>query len=164
MDFQTWARKHRSPAEAMAELAALVGVGPLPQHHDTGQDEAWVSRAVRLEAANLGITLMRNNVGVAFNESGQPVRFGLANDSAAMNKVLKSHDLIGFRPVKIEPQHVGMVIAQFVSRETKRPGWRYTGTAREQAQLKFLELVTAAGGDSAFSSGGGSFTKTRGWA
>jgi len=42
---------------------------------------------------------------------------------------------------------------QFVSREVKRPGWRYTGTEREVAQLRWIEIVTALGGDAKFTTG-----------
>lgn len=72
-----------------------------------------------------------------------------------MNKVIKSADLIGIRPVLITPGHVGLVIGQFVSREIKPTGWKYTGKAREEAQLRWAELVAACGGDAAFATGEG---------
>jgi hypothetical protein len=117
--------------------------------------EAYAQSQVRLEAPTKGVTLFRNNVGVLTDINGRPVRFGLANDSKQLNEVLKSSDLIGWRPVLITPEHVGRTLAQFVSRECKAPGWKYTGTDRERAQKAWLDLVAAAGGDSAFATGPG---------
>ncbi len=116
-------------------------------------DESAVSKHERLKAAQSGILLWRNNVGVFKDERGIPVRFGLANESSQMNKRIKSSDLIGIKPVLITQDMVGTVIGQFIARETKRTGWKYTGTPREVAQRKFMELVIAAGGDAAFTTG-----------
>jgi len=66
------------------------------------------------------------------------VRYGLGNDSAQVNAKLKSSDLIGITPVG----GVGV----FTSYEIKKPGWRYAGTPREVAQLRWLELVVSLGG------------------
>ena len=154
-----WALRHQIPPEAMQDFFRMFGqpITP-PGNNSQGLAETDVSRRVRAEAATLGITLMRNNVGVAQDSRGVPVRFGLANDTPAMNKHLKSHDLVGWKPLMIEQRHVGLVIAQFITRETKRPGWQYTGTPREVAQLRFRDLVLSNGGDSAFVTGPGSFT------
>ena len=110
-------------------------------------DERSVSDAVRLEASQLGIRLWRNNVGVFTNASGRPVRFGLANDSASTNGILKSADLIGIRPVTIEPRHVGTVIGQFVSRECKASGWKQDNSERTLAQIAWRDLINSLGGD-----------------
>lgn len=83
------------------------------------------------------------------------MRYGLGNDSPQINAVLKSADLIGIRPVVITAQHVGHTVGQFVSRECKAPGWQYTGTDREVAQLNWARLVNACGGDAAFTTGPG---------
>lgn len=115
--------------------------------------EAAVQAQVRLEAARKGLRLWRNNVGVLTDERGVPVRYGLANDSKQLNSVVKSGDLIGWRPVLITPAHLGITIAQFVSRECKRVGWTYKGDAREQAQLRWAEMIIADGGDAAFCCG-----------
>lgn len=152
-----WAIRHRVSAQALHELAAIFGL-----HGDhtmtaevTGVSESAVQAAVRLEAARLGIRLWRNNVGALVDFRGVPVRYGLANDSKEINAKLKSGDLIGVRPVLIEPRHVGTVIGQFVSREVKRVGWHYTGANREPAQLAWAQLVTAMGGDAQFCTGVG---------
>ena len=117
--------------------------------------ESGVSSDIRLEASERGYRLWRNNVGAAYTSTGQFIRFGLANDSAQLNKVIKSADLIGIRPILITPAHVGMTIGQFISREVKHSTWKYTGTERERAQLAWAELVNSLGGDACFTIGRG---------
>lgn len=116
--------------------------------------EAYAQSLVRLEAARTpGVTLWRNNVGVLVDQTGRPVRFGLANESPALNAALKSSDLIGWRSVVVTPDMVGRTVAVFLAREVKAPGWRYRGDAHERAQRAWLDLVTLAGGDAAFTTG-----------
>jgi len=151
-----WAIRHGITAQALYELEAIF-TGHIPAIAvKTEQNEATVQSLVRLEASNKGCRLWRNNVGVLQDVNGRPVRYGLANDSKQLNETLKSADLIGWRRVMIGPQHVGLVIAQFVSRECKAPNWRYSGDKREVAQLNWIKLVTADGGDAAFCNGEGS--------
>lgn len=152
-----WAARHGVSLQALAELQAVFG---MQGGHDLpatvkGTSEAAVQAAVRLEAARKGVRLFRNNVGALVDSRGVPVRFGLANDSKQLNEVMKSADLIGWRPLLIEPRHVGTVVAQFVSREVKAVGWHYTGADREPAQLAWAQLVTSGGGDAAFCTGVG---------
>lgn len=152
-----WAIKWGVPLAALKDLEhhlGLEGLGAIPATLK-GDSEAAAQAAVRLEAAQKGVRLFRNNVGALKDERGVPVRYGLANESAEINKVLKSADLIGWRPVLIGPEHLGRRIAQFVSREVKAPGWTYGGTDREQAQWRWAQLVAAAGGDSGFCTGAG---------
>ena len=115
--------------------------------------EAAVQANVRLEASRRGWLLFRNNSGVLKDDRGIPVRFGLCNDTAALNKVCKSSDLIGWRTVQITPDMVGQKLAQFVAIECKTQGWKYTGTAREVAQKNFIDKVNVAGGYAAFIQG-----------
>jgi hypothetical protein len=115
--------------------------------------EAKVQQVIRIRTSQLGWRMWRNNVGVLRDERGVPVRYGLANESTAVNKQIKSSDLIGIRPMLITPEMVGTVIGQFVSIEVKREGWHYTGTDREVAQLRWLEMVRALGGYAQFSTG-----------
>ncbi len=117
--------------------------------------EAYAQSLVRLAAARTpGVWLTRNNVGVLPHpDNGRPVRFGLANESAAQNAALKSADLIGWRTVLITPVMVGQRVAVFLSREVKAPGWAYRGTDRERAQAAWRDLVRAAGGDAEFTTG-----------
>lgn len=113
--------------------------------------EAKLQAEVRFRASQLGWRLWRNNVGVAYTREGKyTCRYGIANDSPGVNSRLKSSDLIGIRPVLITPDHVGQVIGQFASGECKRPGWRYTGTPREVAQLRWIELIIKLGGWASF--------------
>ena len=133
----------RAEREGLADLIA-------PATDAGGNGEAMVQSRIRLRAAQLGYGLWRNNVGVLPDRNGRPVRYGLANDSAKLNKAIKSADLIGIRPVKITPDMVGHIIGQFVSLEVKPANWRYSGNDRELAQSKWMQIVTALGGHAKF--------------
>lgn len=151
-----WAQRNGVSPGALQELRGMLGL--LTSHVEQGQEpgsEAAVQSLIRMEAPRCGARLWRNNTGAGILDNGSFVRWGLCNDSAAMNKRIKSADLIGIRKVLIKPEHVGQAIGQFVAREVKRPGWKYTGTEREQAQLNFLGLVTSFGGDARFATGEG---------
>lgn len=151
-----WAIAWRIPPEALADLAARLGAGSeLPAPGDA-RSEAGAQALIRLEATQLGGRLWRNNVGAGELADGSFVRWGLANDSKAMNQHIKSADLVGIMPRRIGPEHVGQVWGVFTSREVKAPGWRYSGTPREQAQLAWAQLVVSLGGDAAFATGPGS--------
>lgn len=152
-----WAARHGVSQAALAELRVMMGVDTDPAKCTAkAGSEAAVQTAVRLEASRLGIRLWRNNVGAYRDETGRLIRYGLCNDSPQLNQRIKSHDLIGVRPVPITQKMVGHTIGQFITREIKRPDWVYTGTPHERAQLAFGELVISLGGDAAFASGEGS--------
>lgn len=149
-----WQQRWGIPDAAIAELVTdFTHSAPGLQ----GDGESAIQAQVRLEAAKLGLLLCRNNVGAGTLDNGNFIRWGLANDSANLNKAVKSADLIGIRRVLIEPYHVGGVIGQFVSREVKRAGWRYGDSATERAQLKWATIVNSYGGDAKFTNGAGSF-------
>lgn len=140
-----WAKDWGIPAAALQDLRMRMGVMPPgPRTPVAPLSEAAVQQQVRLEAAEKGVHLWRNNVGALQDAEGRWVRYGLCNDSKQLNARFKSGDLIGVRPG-----------GQFVSREVKPAEWRYSGTEREQAQLRWIELVCAAGGDAAFVTGRG---------
>lgn len=161
LELRAWATRHHVSHEALAELMTLTTrpLIPPPVGAPDGS-ETYVQSAVRLDAAQHGVHLWRNNVGVLKDERGVPVRYGLANDSAALNDVLKSHDLIGIRPVTIAPAHVGLVIGQFVSLECKREGWTYRGDKRETGQMNWANLINSYGGLARFVTGPGTFDPT----
>lgn len=152
MILSQWAARWGVSAEALVDLRRALGSVPTePAGADPGDEsEAAIQTRIRLEASRLGCRLWRNNVGATYTEDGAFLRYGLANDSKQLNERVKSSDLIGIRSVVVTPGHVGQTFGVFVAREVKAAGWRYTGTKREKAQLAFLELVTALGGDAAF--------------
>ncbi len=156
MILDAWARRWRLPPQAVHELRAeLLGLDGTPGAVP-GRSEAAVQAAVRIEASRKGLRLWRNNVGAVTTAEGRLIRFGLANDSVAVNSALKSGDLIGIRPRVIEPGDVGCLIGQFVSREVKHSGWQYTGAEREVAQANWAALIQSLGGDACFCSSEGS--------
>ena len=155
MNLSQWGIKWEIPKEALDDYRAQVE-SEIPTHlQKGGSSEAAVQAEVRLEGAEIHTPLWRNNVGVLEDERGVPVRFGLANDSKVINQQIKSSDLIGCKPVRITGTMVGQCFGQFVARETKRRDWIYKGTPREQAQLRYLNIILALGGDAAFATGRG---------
>lgn len=109
--------------------------------------ETDVQNAVRIATSQLGWRLFRNNVGVLPNpDTGRPVRFGLANDSKAMNKQYASGDICGILPCVIAPAMVGRTVGIFASIECKSSEWVFTGSERDLAQLRWLELIRSLGG------------------
>lgn len=115
--------------------------------------ESATASHIRLDAAQQGVDLWRNNVGVLFDDNGRPVRYGLCNDSPSMNKVIKSSDFIGITPVMITPDMVGQVVGVFTAVETKASGWKLRPSdQRGLAQQKFHDIVKLAGGFAGFAS------------
>ena len=106
--------------------------------------ETEIQQQIRLESGRRGTPLLRNNSGATFDQSGRMIRFGLGNDSAKINKVFKSSDLIGIWPRLITTDMVGQTIGQFFAVEVKRPG--YARDERFKAQENFAEWVRRHGG------------------
>lgn len=149
-----WAQAWAIPPAALLDLRARLGALDPGVSSTPGESEAAVQSRARVAASHLGMRVWRNNVGVFDDpERGIHVRFGLANDSAQLNRVIKSADLIGINPITVGPQHLGTVIGQFVSFECKHSGWRFAGTDREKAQHAWAQLVTAYGGLARFVTG-----------
>ena len=117
--------------------------------------ETTVQQQTRLLHARLNGQNWRNNVGAGLivDEYGneRQVRWGLANESAQQNTVMKSSDIIGITPITIQPHHVGRIFGVFTALETKRPGWHLTpGDKRGLAQQKFIDIVRNVGGFAGF--------------
>lgn len=148
--FQKWAQRWNLSPQALIELATALEQAPTPQVPAGKQSEAATQAAVRLAAPHMGAALWRNNVGVLWDDTGRPVRYGLANDSKAVNKRTKSGDLIGIYPVAVTAQHVGRTLGVFVSIECKRGDWVWGNTPREVAQRHWVQLIQARGGLAGF--------------
>lgn len=165
MNLEQWAIQWGVPLVAITDLRQklLAETNDLANVKIGEKSEAYVSSVVRLEAPHYGCHLWRNNVGAMKerDEEGnviRVVRFGLANDSARLNDKLKSGDLIGWRKRLITASMVGHVIAQFTTREAKKPGWVFNpNDEHECAQQAWNDLVLSCGGDAAFATGQGSF-------
>lgn len=158
MDVFDWFAKWQIPHAARMEFLQEVGMYPtetaatsLPAQ-GSKQDEAWVGACCRIEAAKHHDRLWRNNVGVLEDDRGVPVRYGLSNDSAKMNEVIKSADLIGIKRTVVTAQMVGKVHGLFWSVENKKPGWIYAGTGREPMQQTWMNHVISLGGVAEFCS------------
>lgn len=157
-DYSEWAARH---PHAAADLERVLGAVPWPvtPAGGDGKSEAWAQQQVRFRVAHAGGMGWRNNVGATpakcpdCGTKRQPIRYGLANDSAQLNDKVKSSDLILAIPRVIRPEDVGRTIAQFGSIETKRPGWVYTGKGQEPGQAAWLALIKKLGGFAAFSTG-----------
>jgi hypothetical protein len=139
-----WAHKWRISPDALRDLCNTAIVAPTVQ--DLTKSEARVQSEVRLEAAQKGYYLFRNNVGALQDKTGRVVRYGLGNDSSAVNEHFKSADLIGLRRVLITEAMVGQHVGQFVSVECKGGNWKWAATPRECAQLAWANLINAQGG------------------
>lgn len=112
--------------------------------------ESGVQTQTRLEAARAGKLMFRNNSGAFQDASGRWVRYGLGNDSAALNDVMKSPDLVGVSPYLITPRDVGRIVGIATAFEVKHGNWSYSGTDREIAQEAFMKQWRAHGGFAGF--------------
>lgn len=148
-----WAARWGISPDALRDLEAMMVQGTdylVKKAEAAASSEMALVAQVRMSASRKGKRLFRNNVGAGKLENGSFVRWGLCNDSANLNDKVKSSDLVGISPVIIGPEHLGHKLGVFTAREVKRPGWKYRGTAEEQAQLRFIQLVQGLGGDACF--------------
>lgn len=112
--------------------------------------EAAVQQRVRLAFADIG-PMWRNNSGACTDDTGRLIRYGLGNDSAQLNREIKSSDLIGITPTLIQPHMVGYWLGVFTALEVKPTGWHQTpGDERASAQAKFHDIVRQSCGYAGF--------------
>ncbi len=80
---EEWIRRY---PEAAAELRAMTAAAivPAPASYE-GFTETAIAQRVRAEAFAAGRVLWRNNVGQLLDARGVPVRYGLMNESKAIN-------------------------------------------------------------------------------
>jgi hypothetical protein len=148
-----WAARWQIPPAALADLVQVLGAACPPDRPaaTSGQSEASLQGALRLEAARRGARLFRNNSGACLDETGRMIRYGLGNDSKQVNAVMKSSDLIGVWPYQVQPADVGRTLGIFTALEVKAPGWKLTpGDKRAAAQFNFIKLVASLGGFARF--------------
>src|SRR4030042_456787 len=96
-------------AQGLAEWRHITQLGEPTSGAIMSDSEALIQQQVRIAASRKGWRVWRNNVGAGTLQNGSHVRWGLANESAAMNHQYKSSDLIGIKPMLILPEHVGTV-------------------------------------------------------
>lgn len=114
--------------------------------------ESVVQSRTRLEFAKIG-PMWRNNVGAAEDKTGRQIRYGLGNDSAQLNREIKSSDLVGITPVTCYLASVGgwVTLGVFTALEVKASDWKFSpNDERAVAQAKFHDIVRAAGGFAGF--------------
>ncbi len=120
--------------------------------------ETDVQNAVRLASQAAGGVAGRNNVGAVPDDRGSPVRFGLGNDSAALNRVFKMGDLVGIMPTRAHTGPWGAAMTAvtmgiFIMLECKEPAWKWRATPREVAQWEAIIEVRRFGGRAGFVTG-----------
>ncbi len=149
MTLKDWANRWGVPLNGMIELSNVLAT-PYYMPSDCDQmTEDWVMSNVLLESSSVGARLWRNNVGATVTDNGF-LRYGICNETPAVNKVLKSSDFIGCTPIVIDWTHVGRTLGIFTAIETKKQGWTFKGTDREVGQLNFINLVKSIGGFGGF--------------
>ncbi len=151
-----WARRHGIGVQPLTELLQLLAMPAPPPRDPTPRSEAAAQAEIRLAAPMWGGVLWRNNVG-QWDDDGVPVRYGLANDSAKLNRSVKSSDLVGFLPMLIGQEQVGQLVAVLTAIECKRGDWVWSGSKRERAQQRFLNIVKTGGGIAGFARNRGEF-------
>lgn len=163
LTYADWAQLHPVAAAELVQVTTMAPAVDQPKF----TDEAGAQQEARFQVARAGGLVWRNNVGATpakldahcpkchneFEVYQRIIRYGLANDSAQLNEVFKSSDLIGVMPRLITQEMVGAIIGQFLAIECKHPGWNYTGKGRETGQQSYLSLVASKGGIAQFSTG-----------
>lgn len=151
MILDIWARQWGIDPRAIADLKAVLNISPTSSAKRlSGMSEAAVQQRIRMDAPGHRTSLWRNNIGMAMDKNGTPIRFGLGNDSPQTNKTTASSDLIGITEHVVTPADVGHTVGLFTSVEAKRGDWVFQGTPREQAQLRWNLHIISRGGIGVF--------------
>lgn len=160
-----WAHKHHVSPEALRELCETCIHKVGPEDGPLQPLEGAVQSEIRLAAARTAALphgrqtyLFRNNRGAGQLKNGSYLRWGLANDSKPLGDRVKSGDLIGWEQLVIGIEHVGFVIARFLSVEVKRRDWKFAATADECAQVQWAAIVNAQGGRAVITNTDGSIS------
>ena len=148
-----WAAAWSIPDRIIQDLHERIAAATFSPEGTAAMSEAGVSSRIRLAEAEAGARLWRNNLGAVQTDDGRHIRYGLCNESAKINRHVKSSDFIGIKPRLIQAADVGTVIGQFYAIEVKAANWHYSGDEHEQAQFAFLTLVNSLGGIGKFSTG-----------
>jgi hypothetical protein len=111
--------------------------------------ESGVTSHIRLDAAQQGVFLLRNNSGGFYDETGRFVRYGLGGFTDRDKKA--SSDYIGITPVFVTPDMVGTVVGVFTAVEMKPEGWKILPSdKRALYQRNFHDIVIQSGGFAGF--------------
>lgn len=120
----------------------------------TPEEQAKVT--VLLRANMLGCRLFRNNTGVAYDDTGRPVFFGLGNEGKKGPEDIRTPDDVGWHLLTITPEMVGKRVAVFTAIDSKKVGFKrkevYRVGTQEYGQNKFFQLVQSANGIAGFAS------------
>lgn len=111
--------------------------------------ESAVTSHIRLDAAQQGCVIWRNNSGAYYDERGNFVRYGLGSFTERDQKA--SSDFIGITPIFITPDMVGSFVGVFTAIEMKPEGWKfYQSDKRALHQRNFHDIVRQNGGYAGF--------------
>lgn len=112
--------------------------------------EVATTSHIRLDAAQQGVLLLRNNSGAYKDEYGHFIRYGLGSFIPEKDKKASS-DYIGIAPTLITPEMVGHYIGVFTAVEMKPDDWRFLPSdKRALYQKNFHDMVIQNGGFAGF--------------
>lgn len=111
--------------------------------------ESGTTSHVRLEAAQKGVLLLRNNSGGCYDDTGRFIRYGLGSFTEKDQKA--SSDFIGITPMLIMPDMIGRIVGVFTAVEMKAENWKfYQSDKRALHQKNFHDMIAQHGGFAGF--------------
>ncbi len=118
--------------------------------------EAKASLRVCLRANKRGCRLLRNNTGVAYDQSNRPVFFGLGNVGKKKKGDDRTPDWVGWHNTLVTQDMVGKMLPVFTAIDAKREGFKhkekYPINSTENGQNNFFNKVIRANGLAGFAS------------